>query len=91
MCLVKCLQALSLDEFDYISSSKWDSLMEPLSVFAKETIAPEWVSVSVPLTDSSKKIYHYLLQTLQWPLLMQITLEKQLIRLEDQIFTPWHL
>lgn len=55
MCLVKCLQALSLDEFDYISSSKWGPLMEPLSWCAKEAIAPEWESVSVLLTDSSKK------------------------------------
>lgn len=58
MCLVKCLQALSLDEFDYISTSKWVPMMEPLSGFAKEATAPEWVSVSVTLTYSSKK-YHY--------------------------------
>lgn len=86
MCLVKCLQALSLDEFDYISTSKWGPVMDPLSGFAREPTAPEWVHVSAPLTDSTKKNI-----TLQWPLLMQIILEMQLIRLEDHIFTPWHL
>lgn len=50
------------------------------------------MSKCVSATDRFlKKKKSLLLQTLQRPLLMQITLEKQLIRLEDQIFTHWHL
>lgn len=68
--------------------------MEPLSSSAKSnhrTGMGKCVSTSDRFLKKKKKNISLWLQTLQWPLLMQITLEKQLIRLEDHIFMPWHL